>query len=86
MELTGRIESSNAAEWNEKSTGALPATGDLILECAELSYISSAGIRVIINAYKEMKKHGGTVILKDVAPPVMEVLELTGVSDFVTIS
>lgn len=86
MELTGRIESSNAAEWNEKITGSIPETGDMILDCKNLSYISSAGIRAIINVYKELKKRGDTIIMKDVSDSVKEVLDLTGVSDFISFS
>lgn len=85
MELTGRIESSNADEWKEKINGSIPENGDMVFECSGLTYISSAGIRMIINAYKLLKKRGDTVIMKNVSPAVMEVLELTGVSDFVNI-
>jgi anti-anti-sigma factor len=85
MELTGRIESSNADEWKEKINSAIPENGDMIFECSDLTYISSAGIRIIINTYKLLKKRRNTVIMKNVSPAVMEVLDLTGVSDFVNI-
>jgi len=85
MNLTGRIESTNAAEWYDKIRAEIPETGDMELDCSDLVYISSAGIRIIINIYKIVRKNGYTLILRNIRPPVMEVLELTGVSDFITI-
>ncbi|WP_019001751.1 anti-sigma factor antagonist [Succinimonas amylolytica] len=84
MELTGRIETSNAEEWKEKIVAGIPESGDYVLECSGLSYISSSGIRIIIKVYKELKKRGDRLIISNVSPAVMEVLDLTGVSEFVT--
>ena len=85
MELTGRIETSNSEEWKEKIVAGMPAEGDYELECGTLTYISSAGVRIIISIYKQLKQRGSKLIMKNVTTPVMEILELTGVSDFVTV-
>ena len=50
----------------------------IILDCAELEYVASAGLRVLKMLHQVMTEKGGTVILKAVSPDVMDVLEMTG--------
>ena len=55
---------------------------DLELDCAALEYVSSAGIRQIIAAYKKMD---GNLVLRSVSPEVREILRLTGADKRLTI-
>ena len=55
-----------------------------ILDLKKLQYTSSAGLRVILIAQKTMNKQG-KLILKNVSEAVMEVFEMTGLSDLLTI-
>ncbi|MBR1924502.1 MAG: STAS domain-containing protein [Ruminobacter sp.] len=82
MELIGRIDSTNAGEWENRIKNNLPESGDYELDCTQLSYISSAGIRILISVYKVLKGRNSELIMKDVSPAVKEVLDLTGVADF----
>ena len=50
----------------------------------KLEYISSAGLRLILKAQKEMSRKGG-MKLRHVPAPVMEVFAITGFADFLTI-
>ena len=56
----------------------------LVLDFESLAYISSAGLRVILFAIKAMKKQGKMVV-KNVNETVMEVFEITGFADMLTI-
>jgi anti-anti-sigma factor len=56
--------------------------GVLIIDCAKLTYISSAGLRVLLSAQKKTK---GTMKLINVCELVMEVFEMTGFVDILTI-
>ena len=49
---------------------------ELVLDLAALEYVSSAGIRQIVAAHKKM---GGKLVVRNVAPEVLEVFRLTGV-------
>lgn len=50
----------------------------VILNMERLTYVSSAGLRALKRANIQMRRKGGTLALKNVTKPVMEVLELTG--------
>ena len=51
-------------------------------DLADLEYVSSAGLRVILMVQKNMK---GNFVLKNVKPEIMEIFEITGFSDILTI-
>ncbi|MCL2839928.1 MAG: STAS domain-containing protein [Defluviitaleaceae bacterium] len=54
----------------------------IVFECAELTYISSSGIRVIIFAQQKIAS-GMTIVMVDVNEEVMEVLDICGLADFI---
>ena len=56
----------------------------IVFECADLTYISSAGIRVIIYAQQKIAA-GISVVLEDVTDAVGEVFDMCGLTDFVEI-
>ena len=56
----------------------------LTLDCAGLEYISSAGLRVLLRTQKKMNACG-TMKLINVSPTVMEIFEITGFSEILTI-
>ena len=51
-------------------------------DLADLEYVSSAGLRVILMVQKNMK---GNFVLKNVKPEIMEIFEITGFADILTI-
>ena len=55
---------------------------ELTLDFQELQYISSAGLRVVLGAHKAMK---GNLVVKNVNEVVMEIFDVTGFSDILTI-
>ena len=57
---------------------------NLTLDFKRLEYVSSAGLRVLLGAQKKMK-NGGTLALINVCDDVMEILEMTGFADILTI-
>lgn len=69
---------------NSALQASLDGVTELILDFAELKYISSAGLRVILGAQKTMNKQGSMKICHANAD-IMEVFEITGFSDILTI-
>lgn len=85
LHISGRLDTTTAPEL-EKAINAALAEGakELTLDMAEVTYISSAGLRVLLGAQKKMNKIGG-MKLTGVGEAVMEVLEITGFADILKI-
>ena len=58
---------------------------EITLDFAKLEYVSSAGLRVLLMGQKEAKKKGGLMTVCGVSADVMEVLDMTGFADMLTI-
>ena len=82
--LEGRLDTMTARSREAEFKESLPGVTDLTWDLAELAYISSAGLRVILIAIKLMKKQGAMVV-KNVNEVVMSVFDDTGFSDLMTI-
>jgi len=81
--LEGRLDTTTAPQLESELKASLPGVTDFTLDFADLAYISSAGLRVVLFAVKVMKKQGNMVV-KNVNDTVMEVFEITGFSDLLT--
>ena len=82
--IEGNIDSATAPVLHEKVCGDLEGITSLILDFEKVTYISSAGLRVLLAAYKIMSAQGSMVIRK-VNDDVMDVFSLTGFDSFLTI-
>ena len=76
--LAGELNANTAADADAIVNEAVSRFDRLILNMEQVAYISSAGLRVLKRANTGMRRKGGTLLLKKVTRPVMEVLELTG--------
>lgn len=84
LELEGRLDTMTAPNLETELRDSMEGITSLILDMAKLEYVSSAGLRVILGAQKQMKKQGEMVI-RHVNNTVMEVFEVTGFVDILTI-
>ncbi len=84
VKLNGRLDTETAPELTEALKDDLPNVKDLTFDLADLIYISSAGLRVILSTQKIMMKQGSMKLL-NVQDIVMEVFDATGFSDILTI-
>lgn len=82
--IEGRLDTLTAPEFEEKLEPELEDTEKLVLDLAELEYISSAGLRVLLSAMKVMEEQG-EMVLRNVRPDVMDVFEVTGFIDMLNI-
>ena len=77
--LTGELDTAAAAETEAALKPLFESTGkDLVLDCTDLQYIASSGIRILVNLLKTAKAKGDQVVLKNVNEVIRDVLELTG--------
>lgn len=82
--LEGRLDTTAAPQLETELKGSLEGITNLIMDFEELEYISSAGLRVLLSAQKIMNKQG-SMVLKNVNENVMDVFEVTGFVDILTI-
>lgn len=78
LQLIGRLDTSTAGDAEAKMIEAAERFDTLILDMAQLEYVSSAGLRALKRAHITMRRKSGTLMVKNVAKPVMEVFEITG--------
>ena len=80
--LDGRLDTTTAPELESFLGKYYGSIDTLTINCEKLSYISSAGLRVLLGAQKKMKS---SMKLTNVCELVMEVFEMTGFADILTI-
>ena len=84
IEIVGRLDTTTAPELDKTINEDIADVKNLVLNFKGLEYISSAGLRVLLGAQKKMQKIG-TLKLINVREEVMEVFEMTGFADILTI-
>jgi anti-sigma B factor antagonist len=84
LKITGRLDTITAPALDKTINENLGDIKSLILDFKSLEYISSAGLRVLLNAQKKMQQIGAMKII-NVCEEVMDVFEITGFADILTI-
>ena len=82
--LVGRLDTITAPRLEAALKESLPGVEKLVLDFAQLDYLSSAGLRVLLSTQKIMNKQG-EMVLRNVNDTINEVFEVTGFSDILTI-
>ena len=82
--LTGRLDTTTAPELEAELTPSLDGVSELTLDLEGLEYVSSAGLRVFLAAQKVMNRQG-SMLVRHAKEPVMEVFEVTGFSNSLTL-
>ena len=78
--IEGRLDTLTAPELERNLETALDGVSSLVFDLAELKYISSAGLRVMLTSMQVMEDRG-TMKLINVRPEVMDILEVTGFAE-----
>ena len=84
LALKGKLDTTTAPELDKTINEIISDIKELVFDFADLEYISSAGLRVLLSAQKAMNARG-EMKLKNVGETVMEIFEVTGFSDILTI-
>ena len=84
VELSGRLDTNTAPELEAALKTALEGVEELTFDLEKLDYISSAGLRVLLAAQKTMNRQGSMKV-KNANEIIMEIFEVTGFADILTI-
>ena len=82
--LTDKLDTTSAPALDEELNGSLDGIETLIFDFSKLNYLSSAGLRVLLNTQKLMMKKG-KMIIRHPNDVIMSVFEMTGFSTILTI-
>jgi anti-sigma B factor antagonist len=84
IKVSGRLDTTTAPELEEVIKASIEGIEHLELDFSDLEYVSSAGLRVLLSAQKSMNKQGD-MIVTGANDTIMEIFEVTGFSDILTI-
>ena len=84
LALEGRLDTTTAPQLDAEIKNSLKGVTQLTIDMEKLVYLSSAGLRVILAAQKKMNRQG-KMLIRNVCDTIMEVFEVTGFTDILTI-
>ena len=84
LEVEGRLDTMTSPELEAAVRESIEGIGELVFDFGKLEYISSAGLRVLLSAQKTMNRQGSMKVA-NVNSAIMEIFEVTGFSDILTI-
>ena len=82
--LEGRLDTGSAPQLEQALRESLDGVRELTLDFGKLDYISSAGLRVLLSAQKQMCRKG-SMKLTNVGESILEIFEVTGFSEILTV-
>lgn len=81
FEITGRLDTTTAPNLESIINDLSNDTKELVFDISGIEYISSAGIRVLLGAYKKMNSAQGKTRIEKANDMIREVFEMTGLSE-----
>ena len=84
IKMIGRLDTTTAPQLEAVIDDCIAGIEEFVLDCSELEYVSSAGLRVILKTQKQMNMQGNMKLIH-VNDSIMEVFDITGFSDILTI-
>ena len=85
VEAKGKLDIYNTEDYLEEIKGAIAYTEELILEFSHITYVTSIGLRAILELQKIMQERDCKLKLKNVNEDVLNVFKITGFDKFLTI-
>lgn len=85
LALEGRLDTGTSPQLEVELKRSIDGISRLTLDLGGVEYISSAGLRVLLSAQKIMNRQG-EMIVRNVGESIMEVFEITGFTDILTIA
>ena len=82
--LEGRLDTTTSPQLEAELHPDIDSAEETIFDLAQLQYISSAGLRVLLSAQKIMNKQG-TMTIRNVCPEIMDIFDVTGFVDILNI-
>ena len=85
VEISGSIDSKTAPDLQQNILDIVPDTNKIILDLTKVSFVSSAGLRVLLMVYRQLKAKDGKVVLVGLSDEIKDVMFMTGFITFFAI-
>jgi len=86
LSIEGRIDTTTADQFFAEISPLMKVAGaNITIDCSNMSYTSSQGLRIFLMLQKSVKANGGNLVLTGMQPSVKEVFDITGFSYIITI-
>lgn len=82
VEAEGNIDSRTAGEFEKQVVAATQGEDKMIINLTKVEFLSSAGLRVLLILYRQVKARNGKIVLVGVSEEIQEVMENTGFINF----
>ncbi|HOZ29680.1 MAG: STAS domain-containing protein [Bacteroidales bacterium] len=76
--VEGSIDSNTSGELQTKIMGKISESNNVILDLSKVDFISSAGLRVLLMVYRQIKVKNGKVVLVGISEEIKDVMTMTG--------
>ena len=80
ISLNGELNTLTAPEFNDLIEEVLPETEKLVLDFSGCDYVSSAGLRIMLNAFKTLSDRNGSMEFQNIGPNFADTLKATGLN------
>ena len=85
LAIVGKLNTGTSPQFQETLITAFDGANEVVLDFSELAYLSSAGLRVLVLGEQKAEATGKTMTITNVSPDVMEVFDITGLTDVLKI-
>lgn len=83
--IEGRLDTTTAGELEREVVPLLQDETDIVFDCEKLDYVSSSGLRIILQVHKKVSINGHRFILRHVQASIMSVFKMTGFTSLLNI-
>ncbi|MBP9993270.1 MAG: STAS domain-containing protein [Bacteroidales bacterium] len=84
--LDGRLDTTNVEQFQNDIAPLMEGEKpDIEIDCTNMTYTSSQGLRMFLMLQKSVSSRGGHLVMKNMSPQVREVFDITGFSHIITI-
>lgn len=82
----GRLDTTNSEAFEQKMEPMLEDTHpDIEMDCSEMTYISSSGLRLFLTLQKSVNAKGGRLVIRNMSTQIKDIFDMTGFSRIMTI-
>lgn len=86
VSLVGRVDTTNAEKFQQDIAPLMADPHpDIVLDCTDMTYTSSLGLRMFLMLQKSVMLKGGSLVMTNMRPQVKEVFDITGFSNIIKI-